>query len=87
MSAYRRAWIDPATRPEPAAWFQLHDLRTGRFLGLFASLPAARAWLLRRPPTERYRLVLYLNGRAVARWTCRSAYGGQVKGIGEFCEG
>jgi hypothetical protein len=83
----RRAWVDPAVRPEAVAWFQLHDGRTGRLLGMFMSLPEARRWVLRRPPTERFRLVLYLNGRATARWVCRSAFGGQVKGMGDFCGG
>lgn len=78
-----RAAGGPA-RPRPSAWFQLHEARTGRYVGMFLDLPDARRWIVRRPPDERYRLVLYFRGRVVARFRCRSAFGGQVKGITDF---
>ena len=40
---FRRAWVDPTVRPRPVAWFQLHAPGTGRMLGMFFSLPEARA--------------------------------------------
>lgn len=84
---FRRAWVDPTVRPRPVAWFQLHAPGTGRMLGMFFSLPEARAWIRRRPPAERFKLVLYLNGAARAWWLCRAAYGGQIKGAGGFFGG
>lgn len=83
----RLAWVDPRERPRPVAWFELRDARTGRALGTFLDLPDARAYIRRRPPTELFTLVLFFNGRASARWTCRSAFGGQIKSKAEFIRG